>query len=66
MTLFSSCPYQLKNQNWIPAGVLINTSGENENNQPSEFNLEFSTKKEADKYFKDYYLKKGYIDKNNI
>jgi len=68
MNKFEVDSYQLaESKKWVPAGTLFVISDNKMDIQKSEFSPEhrFDTRKEADEVFRNYYLKKGFIENDN-
>ena len=68
MNKFEVGSYQLaESKKWAPAGTLFVISGNKMDIQESEFSpeLRFDTRKKADEVFRNYYLKKGFIENDN-
>jgi len=66
MKKFISQPYQLaQNKKWIPAGTITELIGNSLSVNITEIEMsenEFETKAEADKFFADYYIQRGFIE----
>lgn len=58
---FEITSYELKNKKWVSRYNKITKNGEKVIMQEFTFKNQFSNKKEADEYAKNYCLKRGYL-----
>ena len=69
MNTFKVHSYELQTGKWEPAGTLFRPGANSDdlNIQQREFPPEhrFDTKEVADEFFRNYYLRKGFVEEEN-
>lgn len=65
MNTFKVSSFLLADQKWVPAGHLFIDNGGDIEIKEVEFPPEnrFDAKDDADNFFREYYIKKGYLEK---